>query len=156
MIHSVQFREGRASYLNRYVRTAGWQKENRAGRAVFTGMLESAVLPRAVQSGTPYKKAANTPRLAMDRWLWREPAPFFRILDPVTQGEKFDPIGDYVRCWIRVLQDLPNEWIHKPWAPHAHVLDGARIKLGSTYPRPIVHHRAALSRALQALQRVKN
>jgi len=60
MIHGVRIREGRASYLNRYVRTAGWHEENRAGRAVFTGLLEPPDLVRAVQGGPPYKNAANT------------------------------------------------------------------------------------------------
>ena len=73
----------------------------------------------------------------------------------MTQGDKFDPNGAYVRRWIPELRELPNEWIHKPWEAPALVLADAGIRLGSTYPRPIVDHRKARSRALKALQHVK-
>ena len=53
-------------------------------------------------------------------WQWTagcgaDAAPYFRIFNPVSQGEKFDPNGDYVRRWIPELNKLPSEWIHKPW-----------------------------------------
>ena len=53
-------------------------------------------------------------------WQWTagcgaDAAPYFRIFNPVTQGEKFDPHGDYVRHWIPELNKLPSEWVHKPW-----------------------------------------
>jgi deoxyribodipyrimidine photo-lyase len=93
-------------------------------------------------------------------WQWTAgcgagAAPYFRIFNPVSQGETFDPDGAYVRQWIPELQELPNNWIHKPWETPAHVLTDAGIELGSTYPRPIVDHRLACARALEALQRIK-
>ncbi len=93
-------------------------------------------------------------------WQWTagcgaDAAPYFRILNPVTQGEKFDPKGDYVRHRIPELDQLPCAWVHKPWEAPASVLADAGIELGSTYPRPIVDHREAPSRALEALQRTK-
>ena len=93
-------------------------------------------------------------------WQWTagcgaDAAPFFRIFNPVTQGEKFDPNGAYVRRWIPELQGLSNEWIHQPWEAPALVLADAGIRLGSTYPRPIVDHREARSQALEALQCIK-
>ena len=53
-------------------------------------------------------------------WQWTagcgaDAAPYFRIFNPVSQGEKFDPEGVYVRRWIPELGDLPTKWIHKPW-----------------------------------------
>ena len=53
-------------------------------------------------------------------WPWTagcgaDAAPYFRIFNPVSQGEKFDPKGDHIRHWIPELNKLPNEWIHKPW-----------------------------------------
>lgn len=93
-------------------------------------------------------------------WQWTagcgaDAAPYFRIFNPVSQGEKFDPNGVYVRRWIPELQRLPNEWIHKPWEARADVLAAAGVELGSTYPRPIVDHSTARSRALNALQCIK-
>ncbi len=93
-------------------------------------------------------------------WQWTagcgaDAAPYFRIFNPVTQGEKFDPHGDYVRHWIPELNKLPSEWVHKPWEAPARLLADAGIELGSTYPLPIVDHREARSRALEALQRIK-
>lgn len=93
-------------------------------------------------------------------WQWTagcgaDAAPYFRIFNPVTQGEKFDPQGDYVRHWIPELNRLPSEWVHKPWEAPTRLLTEAGIQLGSTYPRPIVDHSAARSRALEALQRIK-
>lgn len=93
-------------------------------------------------------------------WQWTagcgaDAAPYFRIFNPVTQGEKFDPQGDYVRHWIPELKGLPSEWVHKPWEAPARLLAEAGVELGSTYPLPIVDHREARTRALEAIRRVK-
>ncbi len=87
-------------------------------------------------------------------WQWSagcgaDAAPFFRIFNPVTQGEKFDPNGDYVRRWIPELCEVPNKWIHKPWEAPSSVLADAGVELGTTYPRPIVDHAEARSRTLE-------
>ena len=60
-------------------------------------------------------------------WQWisgcgADAAPYFRIFNPVIQGEKFDPHGDYVRRWIPELKKLPSKWIHKPWMAPSIVL----------------------------------
>lgn len=93
-------------------------------------------------------------------WQWTagcgaDAAPYFRIFNPVTQGEKFDPKGDYVRHWIPELAQLPGEWIHKPWEAPARLLADAGIEMGSTYPLPIVDHKEARSRALEAVREIK-
>jgi deoxyribodipyrimidine photo-lyase len=93
-------------------------------------------------------------------WQWSagcgaDAAPYFRIFNPVSQGEKFDPHGDYVRRWVPELNKLPSEWIHKPWQTPSLLLADAGIQLGSTYPLPIVDHAEARSRALEALKRIK-
>lgn len=93
-------------------------------------------------------------------WQWSagcgaDAAPFFRIFNPVRQGEKFDPAGDYVRRWVPELAGLPAKWVHKPWEAPADVLRSAKITLGKTYPKPIVDHAAARKRALAAFAGIR-
>jgi deoxyribodipyrimidine photo-lyase len=93
-------------------------------------------------------------------WQWTagcgaDAAPYFRIFNPVSQGQKFDPHGEYVRRWVPELGKLPSAWIHKPWEAPADLLADAGVKLGETYPRPIVDHTAARVRALEAFERIK-
>ena len=89
-------------------------------------------------------------------WQWSagcgaDAAPYFRIFNPVIQGEKFDPDREYVRRWVPELARLPNQWIHKPWEAPASLLSEAGVEVGKNYPRPIVEHAAARKRALAAL-----
>jgi deoxyribodipyrimidine photo-lyase len=89
-------------------------------------------------------------------WQWvagcgADAAPYFRIFNPVSQGEKFDPQGDYVRRWVPELARLPTKYLHKPWEAPACVLSDAGVRLGETYPAPIVDHATARERALAAL-----
>ncbi|MCC6491261.1 MAG: deoxyribodipyrimidine photo-lyase [Candidatus Hydrogenedentes bacterium] len=94
-------------------------------------------------------------------WQWTagcgaDAAPYFRIFNPVSQGEKFDPDGAYVRQWVPELGQLPAKWIHKPWEAPSAVMKDAEITLGKTYPRPIVDHADARARALEAYETIKN
>jgi deoxyribodipyrimidine photo-lyase len=91
-------------------------------------------------------------------WQWvagsgADAAPFFRIFNPVLQGERFDPDGDYVRRWVPELARLPAPDIHRPWTSSR--LNEAGVTLGETYPKPIVEHAAARRRALEVFARVK-
>jgi deoxyribodipyrimidine photo-lyase len=93
-------------------------------------------------------------------WQWTsgcgaDAAPFFRIFNPVTQGEKFDPRGDYVRRWCPELRKLPANWIHKPDRAPADVLRSAGVEIGGNYPEPIVNHATAREVALEAYARMK-
>lgn len=88
-------------------------------------------------------------------WQWvagsgADASPYFRIFAPVTQGERYDADGAYVRRWAPELAKLPDEFIHQPWTASADVLTKAGVKLGKTYPAPIVEHTAARARALAA------
>ncbi|KAA0795837.1 deoxyribodipyrimidine photo-lyase [Bacillus sp. JAS102] len=82
-------------------------------------------------------------------------SPYFRIFNPITQGEKFDKDGEYIRKWVPELRDMPNKYIHKPWEAPEHILQKANIKLGDTYPLPVVDHKAARERALCAYKSMK-
>ena len=93
-------------------------------------------------------------------WQWiagcgADAAPYFRVFNPITQGEKFDPAGDYVRRWVPELARLPAQAIHKPWLASPLELAGARVRLGSTYPEPMVDHARARQAALAAYARIK-
>ena len=99
---------------------------------------------------------ANNPA----NWQWvagtgADAPPYFRIFNPMTQGAKFDPDGDYVRTWVPELADVPAEHIHEPWDAPKDVLEKAGVRLGETYPKPIVDHKAARQRALDALAQMK-
>jgi deoxyribodipyrimidine photo-lyase len=93
-------------------------------------------------------------------WQWTagcgvDAAPYFRIFNPVLQGEKFDPDGAYVREWVPELRGLPAEWVHRPWQAPTQVLDAAKLKMGETYPHPMVDHAEARATALRALEEMK-
>jgi deoxyribodipyrimidine photo-lyase len=93
-------------------------------------------------------------------WQWSagcgaDASPFFRIFAPVLQGEKFDPGGDYIRRWVPELADLPAKHIHTPWTAPAPILEGAGIRLGENYPRPIVDHVTARAEALTAFRNMR-
>ncbi|MEE2524985.1 deoxyribodipyrimidine photo-lyase [Hyphobacterium sp. HN65] len=94
-------------------------------------------------------------------WQWvagsgADAAPYFRIFNPITQGEKFDPDGDYVRKWVPEIARLPNKYLNQPWEAGPLILKEAGIELGKTYPEPIVDHKAARDRALMAFQSLKD
>ena len=88
-------------------------------------------------------------------WQWiagcgADAAPYFRVFNPVLQGEKFDPDGAYVRRYVPELEALDAKYIHRPWEAPDGVLRKAGLRLGETYPRPIVDHAKARARALAA------
>lgn len=93
-------------------------------------------------------------------WQWvagcgADASPFFRIFNPVSQGEKYDPDGDYVRRHVPELADMPSKHIHKPWEAPDDVLDKAGVTLGKTYPKPIVDHGKMRQEALDRYQKIK-
>ncbi|MGE3303446.1 MAG: deoxyribodipyrimidine photo-lyase [Hyphomonadaceae bacterium] len=88
-------------------------------------------------------------------WQWvagcgADAAPYFRIFNPVTQGERYDPDGTYVRRWVPELAALPDRFLHKPWEADAATLRSASVAIGKTYPARIVDHAMARTRALAA------
>jgi deoxyribodipyrimidine photo-lyase len=91
-------------------------------------------------------------------WQWSagcgcDAQPWFRIFNPVTQGEKFDPDGAYVRAFVPELALLPSRYVHAPWRAPPEVLAAAGVSLGANYPRPIVDHEAARRRFLDTAKR---
>ncbi|MGL4488603.1 MAG: cryptochrome/photolyase family protein [Rhizobiaceae bacterium] len=93
-------------------------------------------------------------------WQWvagsgADAAPYYRIFNPIIQGEKFDADGAYVRKYVPELKHMPAQFIHKPWEAPLLVLKTAGVTLGKNYPNPIVDHAAARDRALDAYKSLK-
>ena len=93
-------------------------------------------------------------------WQWiagsgADAAPYFRIFNPVTQGEKFDPEGEYTRRFVPELENLSNEFLFRPWEATEHVLKSAGIVLGKTYPMPIIDLKASREEALSSYRNLQ-
>ncbi len=100
----------------------------------------------------PASNAAN--------WQWvagsgADASPFFRIFNPILQGDKFDPDGDYVKTFVPELAKLDKKFIHKPFDAPKDVLQKAGIELGKDYPKPVVDHNRSRQRALAAYSAIK-
>ncbi len=93
-------------------------------------------------------------------WQWTagcgaDAAPFFRIFNPVRQGERFDPEGRYVRRWVPELARLPDNRLHAPWEADRKTLERAGVEPGVTYPLPIVDLKQSREQALSHWNRIK-
>ena len=93
-------------------------------------------------------------------WQWTagsgaDAAPYFRVFNPMTQGEKFDETSSYVRTWVPELARLPRKHLYAPWQAPKAVLRDADVVLGGNYPPPIVDHTEARRRALNAYELMK-
>jgi deoxyribodipyrimidine photo-lyase len=94
-------------------------------------------------------------------WQWVagcgvDASPYFRIFNPVLQGKTFDSQGKYIRRWVPELISLPDKYIHTPWEAPLNILESAGIRLGHTYPFPIVDHKKAREQALDAFKAIKS
>ncbi|MFM7797475.1 MAG: cryptochrome/photolyase family protein, partial [Planctomycetota bacterium] len=92
-------------------------------------------------------------------WQWAggcgaDAAPYFRIFNPVTQGEKFDAEGEYIRRWVPELAKVPSKYLHAPWEAPPLALSMSGVTLGEDYPWPIVDHAKAREEALAALSSI--
>ena len=93
-------------------------------------------------------------------WQWiagcgADAAPYFRIFNPITQSEKFDSEGAYIRKYVPELSKLPSKYIHAPWQAPEEILKDNNVELGVTYPLPIVDIKESRQAALEAFSRTK-
>ena len=93
-------------------------------------------------------------------WQWTagcgaDAAPYFRVFNPVLQGQRFDPDGAYVRHWCPELARLPDKYLQQPWTAPQNVLAAAGVRLGHDYPQPIVDLAQSRTQALAAWERIK-
>jgi deoxyribodipyrimidine photo-lyase len=137
----------------------GWM-HNRVRMIVGSFLVKDLLLPwqrgeewfwDTLVDADPAQNAGN--------WQWiagcgADAAPFFRVFNPVLQGQKFDPQGRYVRRWVPELTKLSDDLIHEPWKLPASRLAKAGIILGKSYPEPLVDHAKARVAALAAYQRL--
>ena len=94
-------------------------------------------------------------------WQWiagcgADAAPYFRVFNPVTQSEKFDKLGTYIKKYVPELINLDHKFLHCPWEAPKSVLSNAGIKLGETYPYPIVDLKMSRLKALEAFNTLKS
>ncbi len=92
-------------------------------------------------------------------WQWvagtgSDAAPFFRIFNPITQGQKFDKEASYIRTYLPELSKLPNKYIFTPWLTDKSILDKINLKLGRDYPFPIIDYTYSRKRALEAFKNI--
>ena len=94
------------------------------------------------------------------QWQWvagcgADAAPYFRIFNPILQGEKFDKNGEYTKKWVPELKKIPVEYVHKPWELEKEIQENIKLIIGKDYPFPIVNHEKARNEALEAFQSLK-
>ncbi len=159
------WRQGRTGYPivdagMRELWTTGWM-HNRV-RMIAASFLVKDLLIHWLEGASWFWNTLVDADLANNSlgWQWTagcgvDAAPFFRVFNPVIQGEKFDPEGAYVKRWIPELEGLTTKWIHRPWEATAEALARGRVALGRTYPKPIVGHSAARERALAAFAAIR-
>ena len=102
-----------------------------------------------------YEQASN-----VGNWQWVagcgvDAAPYFRIFNPITQGLKFDPEGEYTKKYVPELSNIPNKYLFSPWEAPKEVLDSAGVELGKDYPEPIVDLKISREIALEAFATTK-
>ena len=134
--------------------TTGWM-HNRVRMIVGSFLVKHLLINW--KEGEKYFKNClldYSPASNVSGWQWvagcgADAAPYFRIFNPILQGEKFDKEGEYVKKWVPELKSLPKKFIHKPWE-----FSNERFKIGRDYPNPIVKHEDARKKALDAFKKI--
>jgi deoxyribodipyrimidine photo-lyase len=160
------WRAGRTGYPlvdagMRELAATGWM-HNRVRMVVASFLTKDLLLPWQDGARHFWEHLADAD-LANNTFGWQwvagsgaDAAPYFRVFNPVLQGQKFDPHGAYVRAWVPEIAALPDRWIHRPWEAPREVLAQAAVVLGRTYPEPIVDHAWARQRALATYEAIKS
>lgn len=161
----VAWLEGRTGYPlvdagMRQLAETGWM-HNRVRLVASSFLTKHLLIPwQTGEAAFQARLVDFDPAANAFNWQWvagsgADAAPYFRIFNPTLQGTRFDEDGTYVRRWVPELARLSPRWIHQPWLAPESELRAAGIRIGATYPRPIVDHAEARSRALAALASIK-
>jgi len=139
----------------RQLKETGWM-HNRA-RMIVASFLVKDLLINWQEGESWFKQMLidGDPASNNGGWQWvagtgTDAAPYFRIFNPVSQGKKFDPKGNYVRRWVPELRNLPDQFIHNPWEMPTSEQQSVNVIIGKDYPNPIVDHGFARERVLNA------
>ncbi|WP_044560133.1 deoxyribodipyrimidine photo-lyase [Azospirillum sp. B4] len=164
--HLAAWQRGRTGYPivdagMRELWTTGWM-HNRVRMIVGSFLVKHLLLPWTAGQAWFWDTLVDAD-LANNAasWQWiagcgADAAPYFRVFNPVLQGEKFDARGEYVRRWVPELAGLPDRVLHQPWMADPVTLRAAGVRLGHDYPHPIVDHKAARQRALDTFAAIKD
>lgn len=156
------WREGRTGYpivdaAMRQLWQTGWM-HNRARMIVASFLTKHLLIDwRWGERWFMQRLIDGDPAANNGGWQWSagtgtDAAPYFRIFNPIAQGEKFDPDGVYVRRWVPELTAVPNQYIQQPWQMPPAVQQRVGCLIGRDYPAPIVDHAQARARTLAAYQ----
>lgn len=159
------WRAGRTGYpvvdaAMRQLRATGWMP-NRARMIVASFLAKDLLVDWRVGEAWFMRHLVDgDPASNNGGWQWAastgtDAQPYFRVFNPVTQGERFDPGGAWVRCWLPELTGVPDAHVHAPWTMPADVQAAAGCRIGIDYPAPIVDHAAARMRAIEAFASVR-
>ncbi len=154
------WRDGRTGYpivdaAMRQLAEVGWM-HNRARMIVASFLVKDLLIDwRWGERWFMQRLLDGDPAANNGGWQWTagtgtDAAPYFRVFNPTTQGQKFDPEGAYVRRWLPELAGVPLDRLHEPWRMPAAEQRAAGCVLGRDYPYPVVDHALARERALAA------
>ena len=139
----------------RQLNTTGWM-HNRA-RMISASFLTKDLLINWQEGELYFMQSLldGDPASNNGGWQWTagtgtDAAPYFRVFNPILQGLKFDPQGDYVRRWVPELALVPNKYIHSPWEMPVELQKQTKCQIDSDYPGPIIDHKLARERVLLA------
>lgn len=139
----------------------GWM-HNRVRMIVASFLTKHLLLPWQLGEAWFWDTLVDAdPAANAASWQWTagsgaDAAPYFRVFNPITQGQKFDASGEYVRKWCPELHELPLKVLHEPWSATPISLAAAGVKLGETYPNPMIDHKIGRQRALDAYDELKS
>lgn len=143
----------------RQLQTIGWM-HNRARMVVASFLVKDLLIDwRWGERWFMQHLVDGDPAANNGGWQWSagtgtDAAPYFRVFNPISQGEKFDPDGEYVRRWVPELKNVPTKHIHAPWKLPRSEQIRARCVIGEEYPQRLVDHKWARQRTLAAYKAV--
>jgi deoxyribodipyrimidine photo-lyase len=158
--HFAAWREGKTGYpvvdaAMRQLVHSGWM-HNRARMIVASFLVKDLLIDwRWGERWFMQHLVDGDPAANNGGWQWTagtgtDAAPYFRIFNPVLQGKKFDPQGDYVQHWLPELAQVPDKYLHEPWKMPQDIQQDAKCVIGRDYPGPIVDHASARQATLDA------
>lgn len=152
--------DGRTGYpivdaAMRQLNSTGWM-HNRARMIVASFLVKDLLIDwRWGERYFMQQLVDGDPAANNGGWQWTagtgtDAAPYFRIFNPTSQAQKFDPEGRYIRRWLPELADVPDDYIHEPWRMPPVIQKSANCQIGRDYPQPVVDHHEARDRTLDA------